>query len=219
MTSRIRSARRILGDFEKVSELRWNLPRGKTVGFRLLAEAFVAGATRVGGVGGWKSQNRKIVPLSLRRRTFKLKDNKKKFRTWTKKSSVFRVSRFLCSMYICNERPMYISHIHVYGYGTQKIIYIYIYRQKQNYHIEGMKFSFLQWKYLGIFTLSIISVFFYKKKYCNICCFVFLTIHSSLKNRIYWVSRTVFYLIIYTFFATSIHVNVVGCVCIIVFDV
>ena len=31
-------------------ELRWDLPRGKTVGFRLLAETFVAGATRVGGV-------------------------------------------------------------------------------------------------------------------------------------------------------------------------
>ena len=32
------SARRILGDFEKVCELRWDLPRGKTVGFSLLAE-------------------------------------------------------------------------------------------------------------------------------------------------------------------------------------
>ena len=34
--------------------------------FRLLAETFVAGVTRVGGGGGGdkKSQNRKIVPLS-----------------------------------------------------------------------------------------------------------------------------------------------------------
>ena len=65
MTSLPGSARRIWGDFEKVSELRWDLPRGKTVGFRLLAETFVAGATRVGGGGGrWKSQNRKIGPLS-----------------------------------------------------------------------------------------------------------------------------------------------------------
>ena len=43
-----------LVDFEKVSELSWDLPREKTVGFRLLAEAkpvaFVVGATRV--VGG-----------------------------------------------------------------------------------------------------------------------------------------------------------------------
>ena len=41
------------------------------------------------------------MPLSLCRRTFKLKGNKK-VRTWTEKSlRVFRVSRFLCSMYIC----------------------------------------------------------------------------------------------------------------------
>ena len=47
-----------------------------------------------------------------------LKGNKR-FRTWTEKSSrVFRISRFLCSMYICNERHMYISHIQAYGYGT-----------------------------------------------------------------------------------------------------
>ena len=48
MTSRTGSTRRIWGDFEKVSELRWDLPRKKTVGFRLLVETFVAGATRVG---------------------------------------------------------------------------------------------------------------------------------------------------------------------------
>ena len=64
--------------------------------------------------GRWKSQHRKIVPLSLCRKTFKLKDNKK-FPTWTKKSSsVFRVSGFLCSMYICYENSMYVSHIHVW---------------------------------------------------------------------------------------------------------
>ena len=58
-----------LGDFEKVSQLEksWVLPREKTVGFRLLAEArpvaFVAGSTRVCG-GRWNSQNRKNVYLS-----------------------------------------------------------------------------------------------------------------------------------------------------------
>ena len=52
MTSRTGSARRILGDFEKVTELRRDLPRGKTVSFQLLAETFVAGATRVGREGG-----------------------------------------------------------------------------------------------------------------------------------------------------------------------
>ena len=63
----VRMTRRILRDFEKVSELRWDLLRGKTLGFRLLAETFMAGATRVcvQGGGRWKSQNRNIVPLSL----------------------------------------------------------------------------------------------------------------------------------------------------------
>ena len=45
-------ARGGFGDFEKISESSWVLPREKTVGFRLLAEArpvaFVAGATCVG---------------------------------------------------------------------------------------------------------------------------------------------------------------------------
>ena len=73
------------------------------------------------GVGRWNSPNRKIVPLSLCRRTFKLKGNKK-VRTWTEKSSsVFLFFEILCSVYICNERPMYISHIHVYGHGTHTV--------------------------------------------------------------------------------------------------
>ena len=54
-------------DFKKVSQLSWNLPRKKMVGFRLLAEAkpvaFVADAAR-DGAGRWKSQNRKNVYLS-----------------------------------------------------------------------------------------------------------------------------------------------------------
>ena len=49
------------------------------------------------------------------RKTFKFKGNKK-FRTWTKKSSsVFRVSGFLCSMYICYEHSMYVSHSRIMG--------------------------------------------------------------------------------------------------------
>ena len=55
------------------------------------------------------------VSLFLCRKTFKLKGNKK-FRTWTKKSSsVFRVSGFLCSMYIYYEHSMYVSHIRIMG--------------------------------------------------------------------------------------------------------
>ena len=47
-------ARRILGFWKsQLVELSWDLPREKTVGFRLVAEvrpvAFVAGATRIGG--------------------------------------------------------------------------------------------------------------------------------------------------------------------------
>ena len=55
------------------------------------------------GESRWKSLYRKIVPLSLCRRTFKLKGNKK-FRTWTKKSSsVFRVSRsYILFIYVMN---------------------------------------------------------------------------------------------------------------------
>ena len=50
MTPHTGRARRIFGDFEKVSELTRDLPREKTVVFRLLAETFVASATRVVGV-------------------------------------------------------------------------------------------------------------------------------------------------------------------------
>ena len=48
MTSRTGSARRILGDFEKVSELRTG-NRTRRFDFRLHAETFVAGSIRVGG--------------------------------------------------------------------------------------------------------------------------------------------------------------------------
>ena len=117
--SRTGSARRILGEFEK-SQWVENWTPNETADFRLLAETFVVGATRVGSGGGrWKSQYRKIVPLSLCRRTFKLKGNKM-VRTWTKKSlRVFRISRsyVLCYIY---EHYMSISHMAVSGYGTNK---------------------------------------------------------------------------------------------------
>ena len=70
ITSRTGSVRRILGDFE-------NWTPNKTVDFRLLAETFVANASRVRGADK-KSQNKKNEYLSsLCRRTFKLKGNKK----------------------------------------------------------------------------------------------------------------------------------------------
>ena len=41
------------------------MPRGKTVGFRLLAETFVAGATRGGGGGGGVDEKARIERLCL----------------------------------------------------------------------------------------------------------------------------------------------------------
>ena len=67
----------------------------------------------VGCARGLGQMEKSGVSLSWCRKTFKLKGNKK-FCTWTKKSSsVFRVSGFLCSMYICYEHYMYVSHISV----------------------------------------------------------------------------------------------------------
>ena len=58
------------------------------------------------------------VSLSLYRKTFQLQGNKK-FRTCTKKSYVFfRVSGFLCSMYICYDHSMCVSHISISGNVT-----------------------------------------------------------------------------------------------------
>ena len=78
------------------------------------------------------------VSLSFCRKTFKLKGNKK-FRTWTKKSlSAFRVLGFLCSMYMCYEHFMYISHIHVW----LCYIYIYIYMSLSVTATKGNLFYF-----------------------------------------------------------------------------
>ena len=74
-------ARRILGDLRKV-RVESCFPKNKD-DFRLLAEVL----WRMPHVvwGRWKSRDRKMVSLSLCRKTFKLKGNKK-FRTRTKKS-------------------------------------------------------------------------------------------------------------------------------------
>ena len=90
-------ARRISGIWRKLVEMR---PASGEDGWLSLARGDLCGGCHTcWGGGRWKSQNRKIVPLSLCRRTFKLKGNKK-VRTWTKKLlRVFRISRFLCSLY------------------------------------------------------------------------------------------------------------------------
>ena len=75
-----------------------------------------AGATRVGGGGRWKSQHRKIVPHSLCRETF----NSKVIKGFVPelRSRAFRVSGFLCSMYICYEHSMYVTHIRIWLWYT-----------------------------------------------------------------------------------------------------
>ena len=69
------------------------------------------------GRGRLKSQNRKNVYL------FPYVEeplNSKVIKSFVPepRSRVFRVSRFLCSMYICYEHHMKVSHISVSGYGT-----------------------------------------------------------------------------------------------------
>ena len=63
MTSRTGSARRILGDFEKVSRVETCLGR-KRLAFACSRRPSAGFARDGGGGGRWKSQNRKIVPLS-----------------------------------------------------------------------------------------------------------------------------------------------------------
>ena len=99
---------RILGDFEKVSELRWDLPRGKMVGFRLLTETFVAGASHMGG-GRWKSQNRKIMPLSP---YVEEPLNSKEIKSFIlEQGSRKCFSCFEIPMFYLYGHPMYVSHI------------------------------------------------------------------------------------------------------------
>ena len=107
--------KRVLGILKKSVELRTRLRTGR-VNFRgsLRPDKFVYYGHHTWWGGKWKSHHRKIVHLSSLCRNLKLKGNKR-FRTWTKKSlCVFRVSGFLCSMYICYEHSMYVSHIHVW---------------------------------------------------------------------------------------------------------
>ena len=66
--------------------------------------------TRWRAGGRWKSQNRRNVYLSP---YVEEPLNSKVIKSFVPelRSRVFRVSRFLCSMYICYEQSMYVSHI------------------------------------------------------------------------------------------------------------
>ena len=105
-------SRRILGILKKSVELRTRLRTGR-VDFwgSLRPDEFARYGRRTSWGGGrWKSQHRKTC-----RKTFKLKGNENFF---------FRVSGFLCTMYICNEHSMYVSHTHVSGSGTPLVTFL-----------------------------------------------------------------------------------------------
>ena len=73
----------------------------------------------VGCALGLGQMEKSGVSLSLCRKTFKLKGNKK-FRTWTKKSWVFFVFRdsYVLRIYVMNILCTF--HISVSGYGTKR---------------------------------------------------------------------------------------------------
>ena len=115
MTSFTGSAQRIWGIWRKSRVLRLDTGRE---GLTLLCSRRPLWRVPHEMVGRWKSQHRKIVPLSLEKT---LNSKVIKFSYLNKEVvSVFRVSRFLCSiLYIyIYEHYMFISHIAISGYGT-----------------------------------------------------------------------------------------------------
>ena len=109
MTSRTGSVQRCWEFWRKLVELRtgqWT----RRVDFRLLAEALGTCRTRWGG-GRWKSQKRKIEPLSPYVEERLNPKVIKRFVPELRIRKCFRVSRFLCCMYIYYGHSMYVSHI------------------------------------------------------------------------------------------------------------
>ena len=101
-------------NLKKVSRVEMRPASGED-GWLSLARGGLGQMSHETGGGQMKKNSIERLCLSPYVETFLLKGNKR-FRTRTEKSlRVFRISRFLCSMYICSEHPIYISHIHVYG--------------------------------------------------------------------------------------------------------
>ena len=152
MTSCTRSVRGGFGEiWEKSVSWDWDLGEAKRI-CALRAPHVLRG-------GRWKSQHRKMVSLSLCRKTFKLKGNKK-FRTWTKKSLsvfVFRDSyvNYICALWIlwtfCVPVWICLFHIFMYGYVTYIYIYIYI-------HIYIYIYSYI---YIYIYIYIHIYIYIY----------------------------------------------------------
>ena len=110
------SVRMIWGDFKKSVELRTR-HRTRRVDFRgsQRPDEFTRYGHRTREGGRWKSQNRKNVYLSPYVEEPLNSKVIKSFVPELKSRKCFRVSRFLCSMYICYEHSMYVSHIRIMG--------------------------------------------------------------------------------------------------------
>ena len=115
-----RHALEVRGGFWEIlkKSVSWELDTKRDGWLSLVRRDLCGGCHTCWGVGRWKSQNRKIVLLSLCRRTFKLKGNKK-VRTWTKKLlRVFWISRsYVLCIYVMNVPCtfrifMYMAMIH-----------------------------------------------------------------------------------------------------------
>ena len=108
-------AQRILGILKKVSELSsWFGRRRLTFASSPKPGQWPRGGCHTcWGGGRWKSQNRKNVYLSP---YVEEPLNSKVIKSFVPeiRSRVFRASGCLCSMYICYEHSIYVSHIHVW---------------------------------------------------------------------------------------------------------
>ena len=97
--------------------------------------------------------------------TFKLKGNKR-FRTWTKKSLlVFRISGFLCSMYICSDHSMYVSHIRIwlwYMCMAPRIYCVFVRKRNCSYQCMCMYFRSFCFSIITILPINNIYLMCYK---------------------------------------------------------
>ena len=140
MTSRTGSAQRILGIWREWVEMR---PALREDGWFSLARGDLCGGCHTcwwGGSGRWKSQNRKIVPLSPYVEE-PLNSKVIKFRTWTEKSSsVFCVSRFLYSVLYIYGHSMYVSHIAISWLWYINTIFWWWWYEKHSNSIHSLDF-------------------------------------------------------------------------------
>ena len=118
MTSCTGSVHGGFGGFEKSQKVEFCSPKMK-VDFRSLRVPHVVW-------GRWKSQHRKIVYLPPY--VEKPLNSKviKSFLPELRSRKCFRVSGFLCYLYMSYEHFMYVSHIHIHVWLCNIYIYIYI---------------------------------------------------------------------------------------------